>query len=131
MTTIKTTWGKIFENERLVLFNNYPEILDKAGDYEELHQWVTNEEDNEIYQWYLIPSDGIVDWLRDFCPEIYEDVHYSDTIGYNILAVRHFGMGWDTVPATLEMDDKAGDLIEYYQKIYHDDLPEWIKKCIL
>lgn len=27
MKIIKTTWGKVFENDGLVLFNNYPKIV--------------------------------------------------------------------------------------------------------
>lgn len=133
MTTIKTTWGKIFEKDGLVLFNEYSNILDKCGQYDELYQWITNEDpeydDNEIFQWYIVPRDYTVEWLKRFCPEIYEDIHYSETIGHYILAVRHFGTGWDAVPATLEVDDDE-ELTKLYQKTYHDDLPEWVKRNV-
>ena len=75
MKTIKTTWGKVFENDGLVLFNNYPDIVTKTGDYEELYQWVTSDDDEdnydtEVFQWYIIPRDYTVEWLERFCPEI-------------------------------------------------------------
>lgn len=134
MTTIKTTWRKIFEKDNLVLLNNYPDIVNKTGDYEELYQWDESsdedEYDNEIFQWYIVPNIFTVEWLERFCPEIAEDIHYSETIGHYILAVRHCGTGWDGVPATLEVDDDK-ELAELYQKTYHDDLPEWVKRSVL
>lgn len=138
MKTIKTTWGKVFENDGLVLFNNYPDIVTKTGDEEELYQWyATNEDednyDTEVFQWYIIPRDYTVEWLERFCPEIAKGIHYSETIGHYILAVYHFGTGWDAVPATLEVDDSDEDgkrLAEFYQKTYHDDLPNWVKENV-
>lgn len=137
MTTIKTTWGKIFEKDNLVLLNNYPDIVNKTGDSDELYQWDESsdedEYDNEIFQWYIVPNDDTVEWLERFCPEIAEDIHYSETIGHYILAVRHFGTGWDAVRADLEVDDSDEDgqrLAKFYQKIYHDDLPEWVKRNV-
>ena len=134
MTTIKTTWRKIFEKDGLVLFNEYPNILDKCGQYDELYQWTTNEDpeydDDEIFQWYIVPRGYTVEWLERFCPEIYEDIHYSETIGHYILAVRHFGTGWDAVPADLVVDGDE-ELAKLYQKTYHDDLPDWVKRNVL
>lgn len=133
MTTIKTTWGKIFEKDNLVLLNNYPDIVNKTGDYEELYQWHQGDDDDgyegEIFQWYIVPSDDTADWLERFCPEIAEDIHYSETIGHYILAVRHCGTGWSCVPATLEVDDST--LAELYKKTYHDDLPDDVKRTVL
>lgn len=133
MTTIKTTWGKIFEKDNLVLFNEYSNILDKCGQYDELYQWTTNEDpeydDNEIFQWYIVPNNYTVEWLERFCPEIAEDIHYSETIGHYILAVRHFGTGWDAVRADLVVDGDD-ELAKLYQKTYHDDLPEWVKRNV-
>lgn len=129
MTTIKTTWGKIFEKDNLVLFNEYPNIVNKTGDYEELYQWDESSDGEEIFQWYIVPRDWTVEWLQRFCPEIYEDIHYSETIGHYILAVRHFGTGWDAVRADLLVDDDE-ELAKLYQKTYHDDLPEWVKKNV-
>lgn len=132
MTTIKTTWGKIFEKDGLVLFNEYPNIVNKTGDYEELYRWYDSsdedEYDNEIYQWYIVPRDYTVEWLKEYCPEIAEDIHYSETIGHYILAVRHWGTGWDYVPTTLEVDDE--DLAKLYQKTYHDDLSDDVKHMV-
>ena len=134
MTTIKTTWGKIFENDGLVLLNNYPDIVNKTGDYEELYQWYQDGDDDgyeeEIFQWYIVPRDYTVEWLERFCPEIAEDIHYSETIGHYILAVRHWGTGWDAVRADLVVDDDE-ELAKLYQKTYHDDLPEWVKRNVL
>lgn len=133
MTTIKTTWGKIFEKDGLVLLNNYPDIVNKTGDYEELYQWYQGGDDDgyeeEIFQWYIVPNDYTVEWLQRFCPEIAEDIHYSETIGHYILAVRHFGTGWDAIRADLEVDDDE-ELAKLYQKTYHDDLPEWVKRNV-
>lgn len=133
MTTIKTTWGKIFEKDNLVLLNNYPDIVNKTGDYEELYQWDESsdedEYDNEIFQWYIVPNDWTVEWLERFCPEIYKDIHYSETIGHYILAVRHFGTGWDAVRADLVVDGDE-ELAKLYQQTYHDDLPEWVKRNV-
>lgn len=134
MTTIKTTWGKIFEKDNLVLLNNYPDIVNKTGDSEELYQWYQDGDDDgyeeEVFQWYIVSRDYTVEWLERFCPEIYEDIHYSETIGHYILAVRHFGTGWDAVLATLEVDDDE-ELAKLYQKTYHDELPEWVKRNVL
>lgn len=133
MTTIKTTWGKIFEKDGLVLLNNYPDIVNKTGGSEELYQWYQDGDDDgyeeEIFQWYIVPRDYTVEWLERFCPEIYEDIHYSETIGHYILAVRHFGTGWDYVATTLEVDDE--DLAKLYQKTYHDDLSDDVKRMVL
>lgn len=133
MTTIKTTWGKIFEKDNLTLFNNYPDIVIKTGDEEELYQWYEGGDDDgyeeEVFQWYIVPSDYTVEWLQRFCPEIAEDIHYSETIGHYILAVRHFGTGWDAVRADLVVEDDE-ELAKLYQKTYHDDLPEWVKRNV-
>lgn len=83
----------------MILFNEYPNILNKLGEYDELSQFENYDEENDcyddIYQWYIIDDDCEVDWLKRFCPEIGEDIHWSDTIGHYILAVKHFGTGWD------------------------------------
>ena len=134
MRKIKTTWGKVFENDGLVLFNNYPKIVGELNSEAELFQWYDNDEeeyDNEIYQWYIVPHDSTVEWLKRFCPEIGDDIHYSEIIGHYILAVYHFGTGWDAVPTELEVDDGDMDLYKLYKKIYHDDLPDWVKESVL
>lgn len=132
MKQIKTTWGKIFEKDGLVLLNNYPDIVNKTGNSEELCQWYQGGDDDgyeeEVFQWYIIPRDYTVEWLEKFCPEVYEDIHYSETIGHYILAVYHIGTGWDYVPVTLEVDDEQ--LAELYQKTYHDDLPSDVKRMV-
>ena len=133
MKKIKTTWGKIFEKDNLVLFNEFPNILNKCGEYEELYKWFDSDDngENEVYQWYIIPNSFTVEWLERFCPEIAEDVHFSETIGQDVLAVYHCGTGWDAVRATLEIDDSDEDLYELYKKTYHDELPEWVKRNVL
>lgn len=131
MKTIKTTWGKIFENDGLVLLNEFPNILKDLERYEELYKWFEDDDDNtdnEVFQWYIIPRDYTVEWLERFCPEIAEDIHYSETIGHYILAVYHVGTGWDYIPATLEVDDEQ--LAELYQKTYHDDLPNDVRRVL-
>lgn len=131
MKTIKTTWGKIFENDGLVLLNEFPNILKDLERYEELYKWFEDDDDNtdnEVFQWYIIPRGYTVEWLERFCPEIAEDIHYSETIGHYILAVYHVGTGWDYIPATLEVDDEQ--LAELYQKTYHDDLPNDVKRVL-
>lgn len=132
---IKTTWGKIFEKSNMMLFNEYPNILNRLGEYDELAEFESFDEENdcynEIFQWYII-SDTDAEWLERFCPSIYEDVKWSDTIGHYILAVRHFGTGWDAVPCELEIKDEDVDMFyDSYKKIYHDDLPDWVKKDVL
>lgn len=130
MKKIETTWGKIFEKDNLVLFNEYPNILNKCGEYDELYQWENKDGDEyEVFQWYIIPRDYTVEWLERFCPEIAEDIHFSETIGHYILAVYHYGTGWDAVRATLEVDND--DLYEIYKKTYHDELPGWVKRNVL
>ena len=73
---IQTTWGKIFENSNMILFNEYPNIINELGKYEELDQFYTYDEEegytDEIYQWYIVVDEE--DWLERFCPEIYEDL---------------------------------------------------------
>lgn len=132
MKTIKTTWGKIFENDGLVLFNNYPKIVCELNKYEELDQWESEDEyKDEIYQWYIVPNESTVEWLKRFCPEIAEDVHYSETMDQYMLAVYHFGTGWDAVQTEIQIYDKDEDLFPFYKKIYHDGLPDWVKEDVL
>jgi hypothetical protein len=131
---IQTTWGKIFENSNMILFNEYPNIINELGKYEELDQFYTyNEEEgfvDDVYQWYIVEDEE--NWLERFCPEIYEDLHYSDTIGHYILAVKHFGTGWDAVPAEIVIkDEDVEGFYDFYKKIYHDDLPDWVKEMVL
>lgn len=135
MKRISTTWGKVFEKANLILFNEYPNILNKLGKYEELEQFYLYDEDDsnyeDIFQWYII-SDLDAEWLERFCPSIYEDVKWSDIIGHYILAVRHFGTGWDCIGVELEIKDEDVDIFyESYKKTFHDDLPNWVKKDIL
>lgn len=134
MKKIKTTWGKIFEKSTMMLFNEYPTILNRLGEYDELSQFYNcNDEgyDDEIFQWYLI-DDSTADWLERFCPSIYEDVHYSETMCHYILAVKHWGTGWDAVPDELEIADDDVDMFyDSYKKTFHDDLPDWVKKDVL
>lgn len=118
--TIKTTWRKIFESaDYCILFNNYPEIAEKCNP-EELYQWYKEDDTNEIFQWYII-DDYTSDWLKRFCPEIYEDVYYSETLGKYVMAVYHFGTPWSGVSATLDMTDADDDLYELYKKQYEEE----------
>ena len=130
---IKTTWGKVFEHTNLVLFNEYPNILQRLEEYDELAQFDNYDEESdsydEIYQWYILDD---ADWLERFCPEIAEDVHWSDTVGHYILAVKHLGTGWDAVACELEIKDEDVDMFyDSYKKTYHDDLPDWVKENVL
>lgn len=131
---IKTTWGKVFENVNMILLNEYPKIATVMGNEEELYQWDTYDEEteeyDEIYQWYILGRVTDVEWLKEYAPEIAEDIHWSDTFGYYILAVRHYGSGWDTVTTTLEVTDNES-IAELYQKTFHDDLPKWVKETVL
>lgn len=131
MKTIKTTWGKIFENSTLMLFNEYPNILNKLGEYDELSQFYNDDDyDDEIFQWYLV-DEPTVDWLKRFCPDIFKDIHYSDTLNKYVLAVRHFGTGWDAVVEELEIKDDDVDMFyDSFKKAYHDDLPDWVKRNV-
>ena len=126
MTTIKTTWGKVFENIDIILLNAYPEILQKMGAFEELAQWGDYNEEtgeyDEIYQWFILGDDYDAEWLERFCPDIASDIHYSETLGHYMMAVRHLGTGWSYVPTELQVDDEEEDLAKIYQKTYHDEL---------
>lgn len=130
--TIKTTWGKIFEKSTLMLFNEYPNILQRLEEYDELASFYRpDDEYDEIYQWYII--DGhTVNWLERFCPDIYEDIRYSDVMDLYIMPVRHWGTGWDAVACELKIKDKDVDMFyDSYKKTYHDDLPDWVKENVL
>lgn len=128
---IRTTWGKIFENTKLMLFNEYPGILFKCGAEDELYQFSDSlDESDDIFQWYIIDASEI-EWLERFCPNIAKDIHWSETIGNYIMAVRHYGTGWDAVLEELEIKDKdIENFYEFYKKIYHDDLPDWVKRNV-
>ena len=131
---IATTWGKVFEHANMVLFNEYPNILSKLEEYDELAQFDDYDEDedsySEIYQWYILDDD--IEWYERFCPEIAQDIHWSDTIGHYILAVRHFGTGWDAVRTELVIKDEDVDMFyDSYKKRFHDDLPDWVKEMVL
>lgn len=135
MKRIATTWGKVFEKSKIMLFNEYPNILNRLGEYDELAEFCSYDEESDsyedIYQWYIV-GDADAEWLERFCPAIYEDVKWSDTIGHYIMAVRHFGTGWDCIGVELEIKDEDVDLFyESYKKTYHDDLPDWTKENIL
>ena len=52
-------------------------------------------------------------------------------MGNYVLAVRHFGTGWDGVRTQLEIKDEDEDMFDLYKKYYYDDLPDWAKKDIL
>lgn len=129
---IKTTWGKIFEKSTLTLFNEYPNIMNRLGEYDELADFYNpDDECDEIYQWYIVDG-STVDWLERFCPNIYEDVHYSEVMGNYIMPVRHFGTGWDAVAEELEINDEDIEIFyESYKKTFHDDLPDWVKRDVL
>ena len=133
MRTIDTTWSQIFEKSKMILFNEYPNILNKLGEYDELAQFYSEGEEDggdEVFQWYLIDG-NTAEWLEEFCPDIYEDVHWSDTMGNYVLAVRHFGTGWDGIRAQLKIKDEDKEIFDLYKKFYYDDLPEWVKRDIL
>lgn len=132
-TTIKTTWGAIFNNIPRTLFNEFPNILTRLEEYDELAQWESTDEDGnytEISQWYIIPGTYDVEWLQRFAPDIAEGIHYSNTIGHYIMAVTHYGTGWNIVPATLEVPTDSPELAKIYQRTYHDDLPADIRRVM-
>lgn len=133
MKTIKTTWGRVFKDINITLFNNYPKILQRLGEWDELAQWEEYNEEtgeyDEIYQWYILGDDYDAEWLERFCPDIASDVHYSESLGQYILAVRHLGTAWSYVATELQVDDEG--LAEIYQKTYHDDLPDDVLRNVL
>ena len=133
MKTIKTTWGRVFKDINITLFNNYPEILQRLGEFDELAQWEEYNEEtgeyDEIYQWYILGDNYDAEWLERFCPDIASDVHYSESLGHYIMAVRHLGTAWSYVATELKVDDEG--LAELYQKTYHDDLPADVRKYAL
>ena len=126
---IKSTWGRVFKDENICLINEFPKILMDLNRFEELDQWFTYDDDkqSEVFQWYIIEDASFVEWLEQFCPEIYQDIHYSETLGHYILAVYHLGTGWDYVPCEMEVND---EIYPFYKKAYHDDLPDDVKKMV-
>ena len=130
-TIIKTTWGRVFKGENLCLINAFPTILNDLQRYEELDRWYAEEDEDsccEVFQWYIVDSTETVDWLKNYCPEIASDIHWSETLGNYVLAVYHLGTSWDYVPVDLEVEDEQ--LAKFYQKSYHDDLPEDVLKMV-
>lgn len=119
MTTIKTTWGKVFENINIMMLNEYPNIVSKCGAYEELDQWDLYDDENDTYtevaQWYIV-KDYDVEWLKDYCPDIAEGIHYSETIRHYIMAVYHWGTPWSGVDTTMEVENE--NLAELYKKTF-------------
>ena len=82
---------------------------------------------DEIIKFYRSEDASFVEWLEQFCPEIYQDIHFSDTLGHYILAVYHLGTGWDYVPCEMEVND---EIYPFYKKSYHDDLSDDVKRMV-
>jgi len=124
---IKSTWGRVFKDENICLINEFPKILMDLHRFEELDQWFQYDDTDEVFQWYIIEDASFVEWLEQFCPEIYQDIHFSDTLGHYVLAVYHLGTGWDYVPCEMEVND---EIYLFYKKSYYDDLSDDVKKMV-
>lgn len=90
------------------LFNKAPELDDaiielvyaSLGKYEEDEEeklWKDEEDEEDIFQWYLISASD-AEYLQRVTDEL---VFYSDVLDEYVWAITHYGTPWDEV--TLEI----------------------------
>lgn len=95
MTIKQSSWGAELKNIKLILCNNYPDIVQKMRAYEDAPYEKTL--DDEVFQWYIADIDSItVERIKErTMGEI--EFYYSDVLDNWILPVMHFGTPWDGV----------------------------------
>lgn len=109
---IKSSWGKVFKNmgNPVTLFNNYPEVCQKAGAYDDdplVMAYEITDEDYvpEVYQWYIVDlPECDIEWLQTISQGTLK-FWYSDLLGLWIMPVYHCGTGWDCVGMELDMPE--------------------------
>lgn len=99
--TIRCNYDQLFyDNSSLVLCNDiisrFPEMWECIENGEIYYEDEDgNEEDIEIYQWYII-DDETARFLKDFTNEI---IFYCESLNIYVLGVTHFGTSWGYVGA--------------------------------
>ncbi|MPM06342.1 hypothetical protein SDC9_52641 [bioreactor metagenome] len=108
---VRCNYTQIFyPNSSLILCNNIPQVDEYLFDYVENGEFVTyydaegnecdeedavDQNDNEIFQWYLIDN-STAERLKRSTNEL---IFYSDKLDVYILGVTHYGTAWDYVGA--------------------------------
>ena len=115
---IKSTWARLFEsfNNTLVLFNNYPEICQKANAYDDEPLLRACEDDDvEVSQWYIVDLNDLdIKYLEKITQgEI--KCYWSELLGLYIMPVYHVGTSWRIVDIELELPD--GSAKAYVEKL--------------
>lgn len=116
-----TSWSKLFENGAIVMLNNYAEIVEQLGEYDDEPRLASMCDDDcddpcvcdhEIYQWYVVDGDTAeyVKYITGGRVKAY----WSDCFGAYVLPVGHWGTGWDCVYVELnpELDPETVERLE-------------------
>lgn len=102
-----TTYSKAIHwiGNHFILCNNLPEIDPTIYDNAQFDWYDEDENPTEIYQWYITDcSESDVEWLKEHFPSLL--FTYSSELDLFILAVDHFGTGWDYVPCETTLEER-------------------------
>lgn len=80
------------------ILNNY--IMEFVG-FENWELVLGDEEDSDIYQYYIITDPGY-ELLRDLTDEI---VYYNEELGMFLWCITHFGTGWDYILTDIKLEE--------------------------
>ena len=106
MVEKKSNWKEETECLDLVLFNEYPNICNKLGAFDDeplIHGGYDEEtgEYDEVFQWFAVgASESTVDYVIDRTRGAIAPI-WSEAVGMYILPVCHWGTPWDGVDITV------------------------------
>lgn len=83
-----------------VLNNDIIGILD---DFEQVGGFTNNEDEQEVFQWYIVPESAL--WILEQNNEI---TYYSEKADMYLWGVTHWGTAWDYVLTDIQWDDEIG-----------------------
>ncbi len=97
---IETSWEDYLKHNHTVLFNAYPEIVNKLGADDDIPVdvlFTENGEARKVYQWHIIGVD--YHEAEKMAEETKGEVapFYSEALRVYILPVHHSGTAWDNV----------------------------------
>lgn len=87
----------------LILCNNIYEIDESVWDNERFSHFDEDENETEIYQWYLTDlNESDVEWLEEHFGLLFT---YSDKLDCYVLCVDHLGTAWDYVSCDTDLEN--------------------------
>lgn len=102
---VQSNWAEVLKEVKLVLFNEYPHIVNRLYEWDDAPFASSKEEGEEgdfynwaeVYQWYMVgASDSTIEYIEDITDgEI--KFYWSELMGSYILPVYHLGTAWDGV----------------------------------